>query len=440
MGFIGEQVVHRDNARALLEDLVIAHRRNNKKAQITCILDVEHYTDTMAELADWAITSGFKLGLAGHSAAFEVEAVRGLMPDAPGNIYMIKDDTLTGVGLVQVLAVWQFDSRLIIIADPNIDDNVYAAVEAAHGKNIPVKSLLEGLDMVLLEPNEQETPPMRIVEPLEEDGVEDEALEEEDYDDEELEEPEAEEEESEDEDEESEDYDDDSIEDAEVVDEEEAEEAEDSEVEDEAEEENEAEDETEESDGDDEVDDAEEESEEDEVAEDSDQSEEDEAEEAEPEPEEENEEAEEMTPVKAKTKHTEASLTALANKDREAFYALAAKYKITPGRGIKVPNMVARILEASGGKAPAPKKAAAAPAKKVAAKKAPVKKASPAAAVAKKKAAPAPAKKVAATKKVTATKPAPASSNGTAPRVSKATAKKFVETATAALELARELL
>ncbi len=129
------------------------------------------------------------------------------------------------------------------------------------------------------------------------------------------------------------------------------------------------------------------------------------------------------TSTNGKGSWTKARLERLAENDRPGLYAVAAEYGIHPGRGITTTVMVRRILEASGGEPGV----ARVPAKRAATKQVPAKRA----AQRTKKAVP----KRAAPKRVAA-KRAPGSTRS---RDSEA-AKRFIETAAAALEVARSLL
>jgi len=392
--------------------------------------------------------------------------------DASGNIYSLRVDMSIAKGMVSALSVWD-DARLILIADPNQDDDAYTALVTAAGMGIKVRSLLHGLDEVLMETPEEEPPDMRVVEDEFDDEQEteldedDDELEpsDEDLDDEDVEEglpnleemaaradedndeaaqvelterakecgldpdhydtwaevavlvAEAEEENDEDEPEpEPDEEPDDEDEEVSGAEDEEGffdtaleEEPEDDEVEDLAEDSDE-EDEPEEEEADEDVDGV---------------SDEDEDEESEPE--------EEREPVPAKSatakKWTEASLIKLGERDREEFYAVCEEYGVYPGRGQKVSIMARKVVEAHG-EAPAKR----APAKKAVAKKtAPTKRT----AAAKK----APAKKTAAAKKAPAATRAPArtaaSTNG---HVDKALLRNALKASKAFTELAESLL
>lgn len=367
LGFLGGGEVHRENAFALLKDFIGAYLKNNKGAEVTIMVTIDApFSDTMADLADYCLTNGYKLGLVGHSESFEQPTVKPLMRHASGNLYKLNADQPSYSGLVNIIGVWKQDARLILLADPNEDDYAYHATLAANGKNIPVRSLLTGLEMVAFK-DEEETPDMARTDDDIEEEYEDDDLE--DLDDEDLEDEEDSDEEDGVEDEEDEDVADDPEEDED--DEEESEEEDDDpdteEEEDEDEEEDEPdsdeEEDEEEPDDEDDTEDAELDEEDDVESDDEDEDEEDDEES--PDDEEEEEEPVARAPKKkaGTPRLTEARLTRMANNDREAFYELAAEHDVYPGRGIKIPTMIARILDPAGSGA-APKKKAAAPVKK----------------------------------------------------------------------------
>jgi hypothetical protein len=438
LGFLGGAEVHRENSFALLEDFIGVYRKNNKGAEVTIMITVdEPFTDTMADLADYCLTHDYKLGLVGHSEAFEQPTVRALMRHASGNIYRLRDDQPSYSGLVNVIGVWGPDARLILLADPNEDDYAYHAILAANGKNIPVRSLLTGLDLVTFKDEEEETSEMARQEDDYEEDYEDEDEEDvEDLDDEDLEEED--DENPADDDDESEEND--VVED--VIDESDEEDEEPEEPEDDDEEDSEEEEEEEDSEEEDDTEDADLEEDEDDV-DSEDEEEEDEDDEESPD----DEEEEEEPVVKASTKKagsprlTEISLTKMANRDRDEFYELAAEHGVYPGRGIKIPTMISRILDPSG-TGPAPKKRAAPPAKK--ATKSTTKKRRPATRVVEPE-----RRRARGTKKTVARAPA---SKKTAPArrgrpvkraadsTQSAKAAKLIELAQAALELAEDLL
>lgn len=429
LGFIGQEPVHRDNVRSLLADLITAYKRDNRTAKIRFLLPTEPFGETMSDLADYCSTSGHQVGFVGPSGSFSGENIASYRAEAEGNLYPLGAGTSLAKGMISALSVWD-DARLILIADPANDDDAYTALVTAAGMGIKVRSLLHGLDEVLMEPPEEEQPDMHVVEDeefepevdeetgeeLEEEPIDDEADEEgspdldalaaaADDDQDEAAQVElselaaeaginpddyatwaevaqllaAEEPAAEEEDEEGE-------EEPEVEEDEEVEGAEDEEgffdtdltAEVEEDEEDLAEDSEEE-----------EEPEEEEGVEDVDASDEEEEDE-----ESESEEERETVPARsAAKKWTEASLNKLGDRNKEEFYEVCAEYGVYPGRGQKVSIMARKVMDEINGDAPATKRA---PAKKAAAKKAaPAKRA-------------ASAKKAPAAKKATAAKKAPA--------------------------------
>ena len=164
LGFVGNETVHRDNAIALIEDMITAHRRNHRKAEIVFVMaiDSESMTGTQADLIDHCLTSGYQLGLVTTPELFDRPEINGLSKDAQGNMFVIGDGTPLGEALAVVLANWEADGdsdiRMILVADANDSDDAYFAVEAAAAKGITIRSLLHGLDMVRLESDEEEPP------------------------------------------------------------------------------------------------------------------------------------------------------------------------------------------------------------------------------------------------------------------------------------------
>jgi hypothetical protein len=367
LGFVGEKEVHQDNASALLEDLITAYRRNNKGSNVRFVIPIDPFTRTIDNLIDFCLTSGFDLELLGYADSFDNVRVQPYVGQAV-EVLQIREGISLASAVVSRITSY-LECRLILIADSEDSDLAYIALEAATKKNVVVRSLLNGLDRVFLTSDDEELIDMVVKNRDEEEEIEEEEDEEgeedfdddaDEFDDDALDEPK----------EEDLDEDDEEIEDAEVIDEDD-----DDDVLDEDDEEPDEDDE-----------------EEDEPEEDSDVDEDDDVED-----DDDDEEEEEMPKVTASpVKLTSASLTRLANKDRDAFYDLAAEHNVFPGRGMKVSMMVARILE---GNNPAPAKKA--PAKKVTA----VKKAAPA----KRTERPAPvAKKVPAKKAAAVSTKAPA--------------------------------
>lgn len=390
LGFLGGGAVRRENAIALIEEFITAHHRNNKGAEVAFYIGIEPFTESLNDLADYCTTSGYKLGLVGHEAALRGSEVAPYLRDAEGRKFAVPDKRSIGDFLVKVIAVGDVSPRLFILADPDEDDATYLAVETAISMSIPVRTLLGGLEMVIMETDEEEE--TLVMSPVRDD-------EEEIYDESDVEEDELEDDLDE--------PDPDEIEDAELIEDEDLDEGE---LEEEPDEEEDA-------------------------VEDIDDS--DEPEDEEPEGDEENEE-EEMPARRASKKAaasngkwTQSKLEALADRDRDEFYALAAQYSITPGRGIKISNMVTRILEALG--EPVAKRT---PTKKVAKKRVVKKKAIARKAPAKKAAA----KKRPATRTVPPKRAAVVAVPSTNSKVEHAAALKLIDGAQKALEAAAKLL
>lgn len=422
LAFVGNGEVHAANSRALIKDLISAHKKKAPNAKITFIFPIDDFTSTMDDLVDFGLTSGYDLELCGRPDDFKNFAT---LKQQATKIYELKAPVRL---LLQRILPQREDARLILIADPNEDDDAYNAVGWASESNIPVRSLLKGLDTVVFSDGDEEEQEESVA--RDDDWDEEEADEaglhvvddEEEYD-EETEEEEAEEEEAEEEEETEEDEDVEAEGDDEFEDEEEEESDEDEESE-EDEEEEEAEDEEEFEAEDDEEIEADEEDLDDDV----------------------ETEEEDVAPKK----YTESQLTRLSDRDYEEFLEIAAKYRVKPGRGIRKANMVKQILEAQGGKKtaatsrrPAAKKTTAA---RTTSKRAPAKKRTAAKAPAAKKARTATtarrgtARKSAApttTKTRPAAASAAASTNGQVP---KAALRQFIKLAQSTLELAEQLL
>lgn len=486
LGFIGNEPVHRDNSRALLEDLINAYKRDNKSAKIRFVFPATPFGETMSDLADYCLTSGHQISFVGKASSFDSKEIAPFKAEASGNLYPLNDGISMAKGVVSALSVWAPSAYLILVADPDQDDSTYVALVTAAGMGITVRSLLNGLDQVLLENPEEEQVKMKLVDNddvFEDVDEEEEPEDEVDYEalgvaadggDEDAQVQLAEEAKAADidpdaygtwaevadlvapvtgEEVEEDEEDDEDIEAAlDEVDDPENDEAADEESEDEEDEEEEpggAEDEDGffdvDADGDEEEevepedDDSEvEEEDEGEDVEDLDVS--DESDEEDEPDEEENEEPvatkkaakKSAAANKAAPRMTEASLIKMGERDKDAFYELAAQYGVHPGRGQKLPIMARKVVEAATGGTPAKKRAPAAKkatAKKTApaAKKAPAKKA----AAAKK----APAKRAATTTRAPAR--AAASSNG---HVDKVTARKLLKLGQEAVALAESLL
>jgi hypothetical protein len=383
--------------RALLTDFIKAYHHTNKGAKVRFVFAAEPFTDTMADLADFALTSGYDIGLVGHAGMEEDPAITPFWDAAEGSRQTLSEHTSLPQGIVSFIGAWQPIAavRLILLSDPEEDDNSYVAVDLAMGKNIPVRTMLKGLDIVSVKPDSEDSTPDNDKEEQPDMARRD--VEEEEYDDEvDVDDGDVEvdddyydseaEEDDEGADEDGEDYDEEEGEDEEepaprrrklaVVEDEDEEDLEESDEDDEEEEAEEADDELE--DEDEEADDGEEgeDLEDDDVDEgedDADDGDEEEEEDVAPAP---KKKSRRSAPAPAAdVPLTVNSLTRYAERDKEGFYELAAEYDVHPGRGMKISMMVERVLTAAGKpvkKAPA---AAKAPAKRAAApvKKAPAK-------------------------------------------------------------------
>lgn len=435
LGFIGLDPVHKDNSRAMLNDLITAFKKTVKRPQVLFILDAEGWSTTMAELCDYAMTSGYGIGLVGPDKYIDDKG-QDRINAADGNIYRLKDDVDIASGMVNALSVWP-NAHLIIIGDPEEDDDVYNAVELAVAKKLDVRSLLHGMDKVKLETTEEEeeTPVARgrhrdDDEDYDEDDVAEGEVEDADvgYDDEDL----------------GSDDEDDAVE-AEILEDEDEDEAED-EVSARRRKRREERAAAADDEGDDEEPDLDDleavaEADEDDEEEVSDQSDED------------DDQEDEEPVAKTTTKWNKVKLERLYDEDPAQFKAVGISYGVMPGRGIKSFMTIDRILEAikegvEPEEIPVPVKKAARTTKKVAKKvtatvpskkgppkpqkAAPVKKEAPA-----KKPAPAPAKAAVAKRTAPVRTAAPAASNG---HVDKALLKAAVTSAKKFVDLAESLL
>jgi hypothetical protein len=431
LGFVGEEAVHSANSRALLEDFIAAHKRMNPTAKIRFLFPADGFSDTLEDLADFCLTSGYDLGMVGASQDSKVVEYM----ESASKVFGANDGSRY---IAQRLLPHLPNPRLIILGDPAEDDHIYSIVELAVEGKVPVRSLLKGLDSVLIDEEESETEESVAADDWDDDDAEEAGLHVVEDEDEELE--------------------DDEDEDVEVDDEseDEDEEIEDEEIEEDDESEDEEEDVTdeEEEDGDEEDGDEEEDDEsEDEESEEDVEWEDDEEEDEEDEESDDEEDEEEVT-VPTGKRLSESQLLALAERDRDAFYALAKKHKIYPGRGVRVTTMVKGILEANGQKvsdAVAHPRLAAGNAKKRTVKTATrTKKTVEAAPVRKKKVAPArtarvakatrPAKKVSTGRRPGRPANAVRSSAPATASLDRSALKAFIKVAQAALEVAQSQL
>jgi hypothetical protein len=119
LAFVGEQEVHRNNARALLDDFVDGWLKQHRKGEVKVIL-ARADTDTMSDLDDWANTSGYDVS---------EEPPEGIVP-----------------ALLE-----EPDARLILVGDPNEDDTLYDVTEEAAKYRIHTRSLINGLEKVVFD-------------------------------------------------------------------------------------------------------------------------------------------------------------------------------------------------------------------------------------------------------------------------------------------------
>jgi len=322
IAFFGKEAVHKKNAQAQVADLIAAWKRENKGGRINFVIPVEPVTDSLEDLIDYGLTSGYSLCLVGHQSKLENPKVASILAGADVTPYQIAESNSVASGLIGALLSAGFENRLILLADPETDDTAYSVVLKATAMGIKVRSLLHGMDEVYLMPDNEEEGETPVTSDVEE------------FDDEELEDLEDEPDEDEVDIEES----DDAFDDLEALDF-------------------------------DEEDDEPDKNESDEDESDEDESDEDEpafawkpstsavdapvtsTEQPEDEESEDNENEGPEMPITATTDRpwTEARLMKMAEKDRKAFLAVAEEHGVLPGRGIKTAMMVSRILEAQNG-------------------------------------------------------------------------------------------
>lgn len=127
LAFVGEQEVHRNNARALLDDFVDGWQKQHRRGEVDVILpDWDDPTDTMADIDDWASTSGYNVNHTG---------VRNLIAE-----YLLNAS----------------DARLILVGDPNDSDMLYDVTEEAAKYRIQTRSLINGLEKVVFDDDDFE--------------------------------------------------------------------------------------------------------------------------------------------------------------------------------------------------------------------------------------------------------------------------------------------
>lgn len=331
LAFVGKSHVHAENSRALLKDLIAAHRRLNAAGRIQFFLPLDSWSPTFDDLADFCLSIKADLNLVGTAEQLEQSRYFEVAKRA----YQVRHPTRT---LLRQLLPECGNPRLILVGDTD-DDFVYSAVELAIEHGVHVRDLLRGLDNVEIsdtteieKEDEGMTKDLQVVEEDEYEEDDDlydseDEVEDEDVEDENVEEDEDEEDEDEvlaEDDEEIEDEDADDDDDEVLVDEDEDEDEEDEDDEDEDEEEDE---------------------EDDDVEAVSDEDEEDDVPVIRPV---ENRVEKKKEKNKVAKRYSEDELLEMAEENREKFLAIMAKYDILPGRGIRNPTMVRRYLEATG--------------------------------------------------------------------------------------------
>ena len=120
LGFVGNDEVHRNNSLALLRDLVGGFLKQHRKADVEIILVVGAPSATMADIEDWAATSGYGI-------------------------------STTTVGSMVTELLKEENARLILVGDPAEEERVYAVAEEAAKYKIQTRSLLNGLERVVFD-------------------------------------------------------------------------------------------------------------------------------------------------------------------------------------------------------------------------------------------------------------------------------------------------
>lgn len=123
LAFVGNQEIHRNNSLALLRDLVGGFLKQHRKADVKIILPEpgeDEPSDTLADIEDWASTSGYEL-------------------------------TQESAGNMVTLLLMEDNTELILVGDPSEDYVVYAVAEEAAKFRIVTRSLLNGLEKVVFE-------------------------------------------------------------------------------------------------------------------------------------------------------------------------------------------------------------------------------------------------------------------------------------------------
>lgn len=177
LGFLGDQNVHKANTRALLKDFIDAYKANHRKSKIVFLLAAEDpLTETMEDLADMAATSGFELGVIAHTDTYATDAVREILTDASiERQYRIEDPGVylgdSIVGILDFHRASGDDVALILLGDPEEDDETYTALRKAEDLKIQTRSLLNGLHEAIVDDDGEEATVPEIDDEIDDDEV-----------------------------------------------------------------------------------------------------------------------------------------------------------------------------------------------------------------------------------------------------------------------------
>jgi hypothetical protein len=153
------------NATALISDLILSWKRDNKRGNVRFVVSVNPFTQTMANLADYALNNSYGLDLVGKVDESNKEALSTFLPVADNMIGQepIQYAVVDALGLPKEVAdqhekygTYSSDHRLILLSDPNEDEVAFEALSEADFQRIPVRSLLHGLDEVTIQTKEKE--------------------------------------------------------------------------------------------------------------------------------------------------------------------------------------------------------------------------------------------------------------------------------------------
>jgi len=156
LGFIGSTEMDPRAATALLDDLVRSQQLG-KNRLVRVFFAGETWTDTLKSLANFVIAQNYRFGLIGPKSFTDDH--QGFLATASdtGNLYRVPDNDQVGVRLVELLDTWKQSgnhTRLILVADEKQiekEDSVYDAVITAAVLDIPIRSLPGGLEEVKLD-------------------------------------------------------------------------------------------------------------------------------------------------------------------------------------------------------------------------------------------------------------------------------------------------